>query len=81
MQVINYADMVSAAMKSQKDAEIWYEYLAKLSKFRTRQKELMKDLGKKRKGMSNHELAKAVLPILRQEGLCDGLPDYAVNGY
>ena len=78
---MSYSDMVAAAMTSDKAAKEWFDYLSKLNSFQTRQIELMHDLGKKRKGMSGYELAKAVLPILRTERLCEGLPGYVVNGY
>jgi hypothetical protein len=77
----NYADMVAAAMQGKQGMEEWADYLTKLSKFQERQKELMKDVFSKHKGLSNAEIAAKVLPILKREGLCDGLPEYVVNGY
>lgn len=81
MNNFNYANTVTAAMTSKLGMEEWLAYLSKLNKFQSRQKELMKDVFKKHKGLSNSEIAKKVLPVLQYEGLCEGLPDYVVNGY
>jgi hypothetical protein len=78
---MSYTNMVVAGMKNKLGMDEWLAYLSKLNKFQSRQKELMKDVFKKHKGLSRAEIAKKVLPVLRYEGLCEGLPEYVVNGY
>lgn len=76
-----YSNTVAAGLKTKLGMDEWMQYLTKLNKFQSRQKELMKDVFKKHKGLSNSEIAKKVITILQYEGLCEGLPEYVVNGY
>lgn len=78
---LSYSETVTAGLFNKQGMEEWVDYLSKLSRFQSRQKELIVTLSRKRKGASLSELARMVLPILKQEMLCEGLPDYVVNGY
>lgn len=64
----SYSALVEAGMKGGDGATAWFNYLGKLKAFRNRQTELVKNLMRKRPGMSLYEAEAKVEPILVREG-------------
>lgn len=51
-----YADLVAAAMRSQKDAEPWFAYLRAKRARDTAEAEVIREWRKKRPGLTNSEI-------------------------
>lgn len=64
----SYAELAEAGLKGGDGAKAWFSYLEKLKAFRDRQSEFVKNLMKKRPGMSRYEAESKVRKILIKEG-------------
>ena len=53
---MTYSDMVFAAMRSEREAQPWYDYLKQLKARRDAERELIKEWRRKRPGMADFEI-------------------------
>ena len=76
---MTYMDMVFAAMRSEREAQPWYDYLKQLQARRDAERELVRDVQKKHPGRADFEvLAKYKewldknfpVPELQEESKC-----------
>ena len=59
-----YLDMVLAAMRSEREAQPWYDYLKQLQARRDAERELIKEWRSKRPGMADYEVIEKFKPWL-----------------
>ncbi len=53
---MTYAELVDAAMRSEREAQPWYDYLKQLQARRDAERELIKEWRRKRPGMADFEV-------------------------
>ena len=53
---MTYLDMVFAAMRSEREAQPWYDYLKQLQARRDAERELIRDVRRKRPGLADLEI-------------------------
>lgn len=76
---MTYSDMVFAAMRSEREAQPWYDYLKQLKARRDAERELIKEWRRKRPGMADFKVIAAhqtwldknfPVPDLQEEPTC-----------
>ena len=68
-----YLDMVFAAMRSEREAQPWYDYLKQLQARRDAERELIKEYRRKRPGMADFKVIDEFKPWLEKHY---PLPDF-----
>ena len=63
---MTYLDMVLAAMRSEREAQPWYDYLKQLQARRDAERELIKEYHRKHPGMADFEIIDKFKPWLEK---------------